>query len=186
MTPRQKQLEARALGVLEQADSLLIPVPIDHVATSLGVQLHQEPLEDEVSGMLVCKEQVSHIVVNSTHHPNRQRFTVAHECGHLVLHHRAGTRLFVDRVMRVYNRTGAAQSSAYQGADSSTTPQEEAEANQFASALLMPGNLIERYINEQAIDLSDEVGVTRMALGFGVSEQAMSIRLQQLRLLTIA
>lgn len=186
MTPKQRRLEGRAVDVLRAADALALPVPLDRVANSLGIQLHQESLEDEVLGMLVCKGPAAHIVVNSTHHPNRQRFTVAHECGHLVLHHRTGDRLFVDKTISVYKRVGASRSSAYQDADSATSPQEEAEANQFASALLMPKELVDRYIRELAIDLSNEIGVARMAVAFGVSEQAMSIRLQQLDLLTIA
>jgi Zn-dependent peptidase ImmA (M78 family) len=186
MTPKQRQLEAEATNVLSRANAFVVPVPLDHVAAFLGVQLHQEVLEDEVSGMLVCKGDESHIVVNSSHHPNRQRFTVAHECGHLVLHHhRASNRLFVDRQIRVYNRVGTAHSGAYDDQGSTTSPQEETEANQFASALLMPRTLIEGHIRDCEIDLTDEVGVARMALAFGVSEQAMSIRLQQLNLLSV-
>lgn len=186
MTPKQRDLEERALDVLERADALALPIPLDRVVASLGVHLHQEPLEDEVSGMLVCKGAASHVVVNSTHHPNRQRFTVAHECGHLVLHHRTGDRLFIDKTMSVYKRVGASSSGAYQEADSTTSPREEAEANQFASALLMPRELVDKQIREHSIDLSNEVGVARMAAAFGVSEQAMSIRLQHLGLLSIA
>jgi Zn-dependent peptidase ImmA (M78 family) len=183
MTLSQRAIETRAVEVLNRAKSLCIPVPVDQVVTSLGVQLHREVLEDEVSGMLVCKGRASHIIVNSKHHPNRQRFTIAHECGHLTLHHLKGDRLFVDTQIRVYKRTGSAKSGVYDEATSSTTPQEEAQANQFASALLMPKELIVKHVKERALDLTDEIGVSTMALAFGVSEQAMSIRLQHVGLL---
>ncbi len=186
MTLSQRAIESRALEVLDRTKSLCIPVPIDQVVASLGVQLHREILEDEVSGMLVCKGKVSHIIVNSKHHPNRQRFTIAHECGHLSLHHQKRDRLFVDTQLRVYKRTGSAKSGAYDEAASSTSPQEEAQANQFASALLMPKDLILKYVRERSLDLSDEIGVAAIAFAFGVSEQAMSIRLQQLGLLSPA
>ena len=186
MTLQAKAIESRAIEALTRAKALCVPVPVEQVVASLGVQLHRESLEDEVSGMLVCKGKVSHIVVNAKHHPNRQRFTVAHECGHLVLHHRSGDRLFVDTQLRVYKRTGSAQSGAYIEASSSTTPNEEKEANHFASALLMPEALVVQEIQDRSLDLSDEIGVSTMALAFGVSEQAMSIRLQHLRLLVPA
>lgn len=44
------------------------------------------PFEGELAGMLVRGDGQIVIGVNSLHPLNRQRFTIAHECGHLLLH----------------------------------------------------------------------------------------------------
>jgi len=84
--------------------------------------------------------------------------------------------------MRVYQRVGASTDAAYSQSDSATKPHEEREANQFASSLLMPEDLIRR--ESMNLDLADEYDVAHLARRFGVSDQAMSIRLQQLDLIT--
>src|SRR4051812_1765171 len=93
-----QSMEGRALACLKNADALSVPVDPVKVAKFLDVTVHQETLEDEVSGVLLIKGSERHILVNKAHHPNRQRFSVAHELGHLVLHHKEkdGDRLFVD------------------------------------------------------------------------------------------
>jgi len=53
----------------------------------------------------------------------------------------------------------------------------------FAAALLMPAPLVTRAALER--DMWDELDVTSMAKTFGVSEQAMSIRLQQLKVVSV-
>jgi Zn-dependent peptidase ImmA (M78 family) len=148
------------------------------VASSLDVAVHYQAFEDEVSGVLLVQNSARHILVNRNHHPNRQRFSIAHELGHLVLHDQHGDRLFIDTHLRLYQRVGAPNSSVYQEPGSATTPQEEREANQFAAALLMPRPLLERAALDR--DMYDEFDVSALAASFAVSEQAMAIRLQQL------
>lgn len=186
MTLLRQDIEARALAVLASAGEATVPILVDRVAESLGAELHFETLDDNVSGMLVCKGAAKHIAINAGHHPNRQRFTVAHECGHLVLHHGVEDRLFLDTHIRVYQRNGSSSSTVYAESGSTTTPEEERQANEFASALLMPKALLEEHVERFSLDLADEYGVSLLAISFGVSEQAMSIRLQQLRLISPA
>lgn len=176
------EIERRATEVLHQAGAYDVPVDLAKVAQHLDVSVHYDPLEDKVSGVLVIKGGERHALINGTHHSNRQRFSLGHEFGHLVLHDAEGDRLFIDTNMRVYQRVGASTDSAYSQADSSTKPHEEREANQFASSLLMPDDLVRR--ESQNLDLSDEYDVAYLARRFGVSDQAMSIRLQQLGLIT--
>jgi predicted transcriptional regulator len=176
-----EQIESQAASLLRKAGALGTPVDLYKVAKHLEVQVHQQPFEDVVSGLLVITGAERHIMVNKAHHPNRQRFSIAHELGHLVLHHEQGDRLFIDNQMSMYQRAGAANSIAYKRPDSSTTPTEETEANQFASALLMPSELLLYATKDR--DVWDEFDVSRLAVEFTVSEQAMSIRLQQLGVL---
>lgn len=175
---RTESIENDALGFLRRADALSVPIDLVK-ARLLEVSVHHETLEDEVSGVLLIKGPERHILVNQAHHPNRQRFSIAHELGHLVLHHKDGDRLFVDTHIKLYQRVGAPSSKVYTEPGSATTPQEEREANQFASALLMPAPLLKQAAKER--DLWDELDVSALASMFAVSEQAMAIRLQQLQ-----
>ena len=82
--PRQS-VEARASklnpGIAE------IPVPVEKIAKSLGARVRFSPFfYDELSGFVFIKDGVPIIGVNSLHHLNRQRFTIAHEIAHLQLH----------------------------------------------------------------------------------------------------
>ncbi|RWA50765.1 hypothetical protein AU476_26945 [Cupriavidus sp. UYMSc13B] len=92
--------------------------------------------------------------------------------------------MFIDTNMRVYQRVGAPSDNAYAHDESLTSPTEEREANLFASALLMPADLLKAQAFH--LDLVEELDVTLLARPFSVSDQAMTIRLQQLRLLTSA
>jgi Zn-dependent peptidase ImmA (M78 family) len=172
------EIESRALSVISQAAALSLPIDLVRVAHSLDVQIHFQTFEDEVSGVLLIQGDERHVMVNKSHHPNRQRFSIAHELGHLVLHDTKGDRLFIDTHLRLYQRVGASTSKAYSESGSATTPQEEREANQFAAALLMPKPLLEDAALSR--DLWDEFDVSALAATFAVSEQAMAIRLQQL------
>jgi hypothetical protein len=79
---------------------------------------------------------------------------------------------------------GEATSGAYSAPGSITKPYEEREANMFAAALLMPAPLVQHAALEH--DLGDELDITALAKTFGVSEQAMFIRLQQLGVVEVA
>ena len=119
--------------------------------------------------MAVIKDGEAIIGVNSLHHPNRQRFTIAHEIGHLVLHRDLLLEgVHVDKEFKL-NRNE----------DSSTgTNLQEVEANQFASELLMPERLIEEALQGKGVDIDDEDGlVTELAKKFRVSTGAMKLRL---------
>lgn len=179
-----ESISEKAEGLLVRHGLLMRPIPIEKLAEQIGTAIHAEVLEDEVSGMLVTKGTDAHIIVNATHHANRQRFTLAHEIGHFILHHSAANKdqLFVDRKYSIYERVGAPTAKHYQGSESTTTVKQEREANAFAAGLLMPKILLEKYIEEKKLDLTDESDISVLAVAFGVSEQAMSIRVRQLGL----
>lgn len=178
---RNEKIERAASDLLSRAGITKTPIPLHRVATLLKAEVHQHTFEDMVSGVLLIQGDERHIMVNKAHHPNRQRFTIAHELGHLVLHHNSGDRLFVDTHLRAYQRAGSPSSGAYDSPGSQTTPLEEREANQFASALLMPRNLI--LAMTEGRHYWDELDIAALAAEFGVSEQAMTIRLRQLEVL---
>src|ERR1700691_4612477 len=127
--PRES-VEARASKLLANLGIEEIPVPVEKIAKSLGARVRFSPLDDELSGFVFIKDGVPIIGVNSLHHPNRQRFTIAHEIAHLQLHRDwITTTVHVDKDFPALMRD----------ANSATgTEKKEIEANQFASALLMP------------------------------------------------
>jgi Zn-dependent peptidase ImmA (M78 family) len=103
------------------------------------------------------------IFVNAADPPTRQNFTVAHEIGHVKLGHVRKEDGFRAERFR-------AQGQPYDG-------NEEREANQFAGALLMPAPAFAKALYKQR-------NMTSVALTFGVSVQAASIRAYELGLIT--
>ena len=181
-------IERIAQGVLREAGALTVPTNLDRVLASLAVRVHEEEMEPDISGILIIKGEQRHVLLNKTHGESRKRFTIAHELGHLMLHDDGGKanandeRIFIDHQIRVYQRTDSVANSPSKQDDSLTTPEQEREANAFAAALLMPTHHVVRASLER--DLFDEISVASLAKTFEVSEQAMSIRLLQLRLVT--
>jgi Zn-dependent peptidase ImmA (M78 family) len=124
--------------------------------------------------MLVVKGEHAIIGVNEAHHLNRQRFTLAHELGHFLLHHSASS-VFIDASPVFFRDETSSDGSKLQ----------EIEANTFAAELLMPEELLRKFINNQPLDAFDERAVRRLAAQFGVSAQALTIRLTRLGLINI-
>jgi Zn-dependent peptidase ImmA (M78 family) len=171
---RQDQIELRADRMLRDHNAYRTPVPINVLARRLGLRVESEVLGDGVSGLLVADNGRGAIAYNSAHAPVRQRFTVAHEIAHYVLHVRRDqpSQLFIDR--HIFRRNE--QSST--GSDV-----QEVEANRLAAALLMPAELVRAEIGNHSLDLDDENAVSFLAKRFHVSAQAMTNRLITLRYL---
>lgn len=156
---------ADAQNVLETywADSggdLRFPVDPVKIARQLGAAVYIADLAPGVSGQLEADDWGQTILLSPDNGPNRQRFTCAHEIGHLVDRaKRGGPAVFTD-----YRDGRAAE-----GTDAA-----EIYANQFAAELLMPA--------EQVRKLAREGWDTQhMASRFGVSQAAMGIRRDNLR-----
>ncbi len=165
--------ELKAREILDKAEAE-IPVDVASLAEFLGVAIVEEDLEDSVSGMLIVKDERGGIIgVNANHHPNRKRFTVAHELAHYVLH-RKKARVFVD----------AAPVFFRDDVSSEGTRSQEIEANTFAAELLMPKTDLVNQLDGQPVDAFDELSVRRLAARFEVSSQALTIRLTRLGLVT--
>ena len=111
---------------------------------------------------------------NSTHAPVRQRFTIAHEISHYILHLKKNqkSQLFIDRF--VFRR----DENSSTGND-----REEVEANRFAAALLMPETFVRKVIERFDFDLDDSEAIDSLAKRFNVSTAAMTNRLTTLGLL---
>ncbi len=174
-----KEIEERAYELLGKLNVSSSPVPVEELARELGIRVHYEPFDGDLSGVLLRDQDRTIIGINSRHATVRQRFTVAHELGHFLLH--TGNKVHVDREFRVNFRdtthnTGSAS--------------EEMEANRFAAALLMPESLMREAFRRKTTngfdplgdhDESDEV-IQKLAREFKVSYQALLIRLGEIGL----
>jgi Zn-dependent peptidase ImmA (M78 family) len=161
--------EKRARQVLTELAITRYPVDVDHIARTKGIAVHFLPLEEDLSGMIFTKKAATIIVVNSLHHANRQRFTLAHELGHFELHMtEIGSGVHVDKRFLAFARN--AKSSM--GWD-----RREIEANRFARELLVPHRMLLEELHDRVVDAEDERLITEMAGRFQVSRQMMTFRI---------
>jgi Zn-dependent peptidase ImmA (M78 family) len=145
------------------------PVDVFAIARGLGAEVRPLSLEADVSGILYRDGGRKVIVVNAAHSQERQRFTVGHEIGHLMLHR--GDPVHVDEGFRINLRDPRAATAE---------DVEEIEANAFAANLLMPADWLKADLGGETLDVQDEAEVSRLAMRYGVSPQAMIFRLTSL------
>ncbi|HTZ87267.1 MAG TPA: ImmA/IrrE family metallo-endopeptidase [Solirubrobacteraceae bacterium] len=165
---RPSRAEGEATTLLNTLGCKETPIPVEQIAIARGAQVTYEVFDGEVSGMLIRDGERAIIGVNSSHAPVRQRFTIAHEIGHLIMHE--GTPVFVDRLIRINRRDG-------------TTSKQERDANAFAAELLMPRGFITARVaalTDKSSGIAPERLMEQLAEEFGVSVLAMSYRLANL------
>jgi Zn-dependent peptidase ImmA (M78 family) len=171
------RIEEAAARILRKCKVSSAPVNILKVAQLLGARVAFEPFDEELSGMLVRKDDQIIIGVNSRHPKTRQRFTIAHEMGHWQLEHPG--ELFLDRTLR--NKPVSIKKRDQRAAQGSD--KEEIEANAFAAAILIPEPLLVASV-EELLDSDADYEVDRLignlAKEFEVSSQAMEHRLTNL------
>lgn len=178
MLIRRKLIERKAREVVEEHGSNELPVNVEEIAKSLGVTVVADPSSsDDISGFFILDEGQPIIGVNAKHSPARQRFTIAHELGHYLLHRPGEGVAYVDKAFLVKFRNAESSSGEYS---------EEIEANLFAAELLMPHSEIQKAISQcSTFDAHDDDRISELANRFGVSQQALLIRLGNLGLVRI-
>lgn len=129
------------------------PVPVERIAVDLGTKLVREPATGWV-GAIDSTIDPPTIWVNSNDAVVRQRFTIGHELGHLLMHP-------LNKLLR--DATFARPGDAI-----------EEEANEFAAALLMPLWMLEPIAKLPNTKASD------IAAWFKVSHGALAIQLRKL------
>jgi Zn-dependent peptidase ImmA (M78 family) len=166
---RYNRIDQVVRDLLASNDVSTCPVPVDQLAERAGAHLQVQDFGNEISGMLLRTNGQVIIAVEQEQSEVRQRFTIAHELGHLLLH--AGQEVRVDTNFRVN----------FRDANSATAEDvEEIEANAFAARLLMPEAFLQRDLRGVAFDVEDAEQVGELASHYNVSVQAMTIRLVNL------
>ncbi len=159
--------EQTALDILVSHNLSSPPTFVEDLATKLNIEIIKTSFDSSnVSGVLVYKNGRFIIGINSTHTPERQRFTIAHELGHYVLHKK-----------RFHMDTEFVEGEIMYRDDKSATGEirEEVEANLFAASILMPKNI---FISSW----KDLHSISDLATKFKVSVQAATFRLKSLGL----
>jgi Zn-dependent peptidase ImmA (M78 family) len=145
------------------------PVPVERIIKSRNIVLQYAPLEEDLSGLAYIKDGVGIIGVNALHHPNRQRFSAAHELAHHELHaDHIRNEVHVDKTFKVLRRDDLAA----QGVDPL-----EIDANAFAAELLMPQAFLAAAVDPSGLDLDDDARIEALARKFRVSTSALRFRL---------
>jgi Zn-dependent peptidase ImmA (M78 family) len=131
------------------------PLDVQALLSALGIKLISIPMKDDISGMLSRTENGRDWVVkvNALHHPNRQRFTIAHEIAHFCRHR--------------FQQAEFKDLNFFRNGESNPM---EVEANRFASELLMP----EQMFRDKVRGFSGSI--EEIAQYFKVSTLAVRVR----------
>lgn len=127
-------------------------------------------------GLVVKKDNDIIIFTNTSFRLSREIFTLAHEIGHVIMHLNDSISSFVDN-----------NSSIYASSFNESNKLEE-EANYFAACLLMPKDVIEKFIDlELNKSESNELSAIDIAIimsEFSVSFDMVLNRLESLHIIT--
>lgn len=163
MTAREWRKIAPGQRVIAERYLREVPVRLGAMARELGLKVKLSTMTPGVSGMIVKVEEEYIIKVNRHETRERQRYTLAHEISHFLLHRETIDASSIGIVDNVLYRSG-------------TPEQLEYEANRLAADIIMPNALITEKFESLGTLVSEEV-VDHMAQIFQVSKVAMEIRL---------
>ncbi len=191
ITMQQIQTVSNAYDLLKLAyettdlTTIELPINVDQVMAHIeGLSFSNDlSFEDwDKSGYIKVnrdsnkKFESVHLWVNPSEVAQRQRFTKAHELGHLVhdivpkIHNISEGEKFVEKL----NRDGAVNF-------------QERRANKFAAQLLMPLDLVKSEVNKLVAQVKSEgrtatvdEAISKLSAIFNVSTQAMGFRLKDL------
>ncbi|HHX57134.1 MAG TPA: ImmA/IrrE family metallo-endopeptidase [Clostridiales bacterium] len=191
----QRTMEVKARQVIEQycpecvAD--MTAIPIEKLIEAFGLEIDYQYLTkngDKILGKLICSNGITpyydmdeqdylflkvsentilvEVRLLEQENQGRYRFTLAHELAHWILH-----------------KEKIKSEVAYD--DSQSDKAMEYQADYFASVLLMPLPVIKRFFHYYAMkkNLTRTDKIELMANQFGVSKQAMEIRLTNHKLI---
>ncbi len=153
----QRQNIATPAELLIACEITNYPVNLYKIISHLGINLVEESLKNEISGMLDVKNKK--IYIEKTHSQPRKNFTIAHELGHYCLHQDISDT-FEDQIFFRSNSIDLYES----------------QANNFAAELLMPRDEFIKIIKK------DINTIEKLAEYFNVSTMAVRVRAKQLNL----
>jgi Zn-dependent peptidase ImmA (M78 family) len=173
-----RQEESLACSLIQKYGISEPPIPVEEIAKGEGAIIVRHHFEGSESGFTLRSKDQTIIGINTRTSRRRQRFTIAHEIGHLKMHE---GRLIVDHSVRIDRRDDVS---------SIGTDRQEIEANAFGAALLMPQHFVVDYVRRFASHRSNDPGpftreelISQLARDFDVSVEAMGFRLINLGIL---
>lgn len=159
-TVQERAATAALATIAAHWDEDQYPVDPFAIARSMGVKVLRGDLPGDISGVIRLNDHSEiEMYVDTDESPRRQRFTAAHEVGHLVdrIARNAIAEPFVDR-------RGALAAAG--------TDQQEIFANAFAAVLLMPTPMLRSLVRQHGFNSYD------VARFFDVSPAAAELRMK--------
>lgn len=139
------------------------------LANKLGLKVFRTSLPHDEDGYIEVDDNREassgfRIVLNENHSLERQKFTLAHEIGHFVLHRSTARFVEAEKVGNVIAfPTSFRSADAWDNRDQPAWM--EREADRFAVCLLLPANAVRRspeFIQGQPIALAKRLGLSRL------------------------
>lgn len=140
-----------------------VPVKLGAIAKEFGIDVKLSSLPLNISGQISKTPTGYEIKINRHESRQRQRFTLAHEIAHFLIHREVIDRLGGTLSDNVLYRSGAPENIEF-------------EANRLASQIVMPESALRSASQKYGDDISESV-VELLAEQFGVSKAAMEIRM---------
>lgn len=140
------------------------PVKLGQLAKELGLSIKVSSMRSGISGQISRVNGEYVIRVNRNEARERQRFTIAHEIAHFLLH-----KNIVDA-----SPDGITDNVLYRSGEPERI---EYEANRLAADIVMPMALIEEELRTKFRGSISEAAIESLAARFEVSKAAMEIRL---------
>ena len=170
--------DAEALAEMERARLGLGDAPLGDIAalldSSVGVRVFMLPVSRRSWSGLVVQDRRGRacVAIDSKDPFYRRNFTLAHEYGHALVH---------------FSKQSAPQARIDFASKGNRRNADERFVDAFAAAFLMPKGAVLSQLNRIMRSSSDhftEYDLAHLAMHFGVSGQAMSLRLVTLRKLS--
>lgn len=156
----RRMINSLAEDVLS-AYNISVPIEnIDEIVEKLGGTIQKEAFFSD--GAVEKEGNGFKIIVSPFQDEKRERFTIAHELGHLFLHmgYRTNNELWEKQENNIYHRIGNSE--------------KEYQANEFAAAFLMPATEYLSVLNKVAE--GNMVDTSKIAEYFNVSIEAAANR----------
>lgn len=164
MTSREyKRIQGPTKEILDRHLSEY-PVKLGKIAKELGVYIKVSSMKAGVSGQVMREDDGYVIRVNRHEARERQRFTIAHELAHFLLH-----KSVIDS-----SPEGIKDNVLYRSGEPERI---EYEANRLAADIVMPMPLVEKVLRDEFDGVITEATIESLAARFQVSKAAMEIRL---------
>jgi hypothetical protein len=157
-----KSLDTQTKNIIEKYQAEL-PIKLGKISSDFGLIVKRATLPANISGEI--KEVGGNILIRVNRHDaeTRQRYTLAHEIAHFLLH-------------KHLLQTGITDDVLYR---SNQSDEVEAEANRLAADILMPVNMVQ-YLVKYYESLKGELLYETLADCFNVSITAIKIRLNKI------
>ncbi|MDR0675826.1 MAG: ImmA/IrrE family metallo-endopeptidase [Elusimicrobiota bacterium] len=143
-------------------------IDIVSLANTLGIAVYSEIMDSDESAFIVKDGEQFKIIVNENQNKERQRFSIAHEIAHFVLHKSHisdGSKIGRESIDSLDN-------------------EKEIEADDLAANIIMPVKYVDEYLETLKIEkktfIKDEKIIKKIASNFAVSKPAIILRLRNL------